>query len=95
MGCNIHLHVEIKVDAVWLHYNHPRIEKNYALFAKMADIRNSDNEIDPISEPKGLPIALSETTRLDHSYGHQDWHSMSWLGIDEIIELSEWVSKQF
>lgn len=91
MGCDIHLHVEVKhADGRWLHYSQPRIERWYDLFAKMADVRNSD-EIDPISGPRGLPDDVSETTRLCHEWDDGDAHSESWLGREEIRLLNEFI----
>ena len=41
MGCDIHLHAEIKVNGKWEHYAHPHIRRDYRLFAKMASVRNA------------------------------------------------------
>ena len=42
MSCDIHLHVEVKVNGKWLHYDkvgmHPFF---YEMFAKMAGVRGS------------------------------------------------------
>jgi hypothetical protein len=35
MGCDIHVHVEIKHKELgWLHWNHPRVERWYRMFYK-------------------------------------------------------------
>ena len=92
MGCDIHLHVEVKhKEKGWLHYSHPRIERWYELFAKMADVRNEDRKIDPISKPRGLPSDVSEITRLSYDWEEADAHSMSWLGREEIAQLNVFI----
>ena len=91
MGCDIHVHVEIKVNDEWLHYNQPRTSRFYALFAKMAGVRNYDDAETPISPPKGLPSDATKTTLYDYTERWAgDAHSESWLAIDEITQLEEW-----
>lgn len=90
MGCDIHLHVEIKVEGAWQHYQAPGISRDYRLFAKMAGVRNYENEIVPISEPKGLPKDLTLVTAKDAEEWGVDGHSHSWLDKHEIARLAEW-----
>lgn len=85
MGCDIHLHVEVKVNGKWEHYSHPRINRNYELFGIMAGVR--DEDATPICEPKGLPCDLSLITQIDYSYDKGDAHSESWLNRNEIGQL--------
>lgn len=100
MGCDIHLHIEIKVDGQWHHYNHPQIPRNYWLFAKMANVRNYDTFtcglIEPISQPKGFPDDATFTTKFDYEerWG-DDAHSASWLNAKEIQTLAEWWRETF
>lgn len=94
MGCDIHLHVEVKHETKgWLHYSHPKIDRWYDLFARMADVRNDDREIDPISKPRGLPDDASEMTRLCYEWDDGDAHSASWLERDEIKLLNEFIQQ--
>jgi hypothetical protein len=90
MGCDIHLHVEIKINGQWAHYNHPDISRNYRLFNKLAGVRSYTDEITPISNPRGLPADCSATTRLDRSRWDSDGHSDSWISAAEIAELERW-----
>jgi hypothetical protein len=91
VGCDIHAHVEIKIDGQWHHYNHPSVDRRYELFARMADVRNSTG-IDPIAPPRGLPDDITFTTRFDHDEGWgSDAHSESWLSAQEVTELDEWM----
>lgn len=89
MGCDIHLHAEIKLKNEWHHYATPSVPRSYRLFGKMAGVRN--NEIDPISPPRGLPADISDVTRYDYDSWKEDAHSASWLGSSEIADLSDWL----
>ena len=90
MGCDIHLHTELKINGAWHHFTNPNMIRDYAVFAKMANVRN-DGTIPPISVPKGVPSDISEITALDLAYGGNDGHSHSWLNKDEIMELDRWL----
>src|SRR3990167_8499361 len=89
MGCDIHAFVEVKVDNEWLHYAEARINGNYNLFSRMADVRN-DNSITPISSPRGLPKDISKMVSLHRNRWGKDGHSDSWLSYDEIYDLYLW-----
>ena len=89
MGCDIHLHTEVKVDGVWHSYGQPRLERSYRLFEKMAGVRGLvENAISP---PKGLPDDISVVVRLHVDDCEGSSHSHSWLGPEEIKELSVWL----
>src|SRR5690606_4278241 len=69
-----------------------KVKRNYALFAKMANVRNSaENPIEPISNPKGLPEDATELTKLHSEKYGTDGHSHSWLNAKEISELHKWI----
>ena len=91
MGCDIHLHIELKHEnGEWHHYGAPDVDRWYALFEKMAGVRGSlDNAI---SLPKGLPEDASTITKAEFEYWKDEAHSISWLSSDEIIELENWLS---
>lgn len=97
MGCDIHVHTEIKIDGKWEHLGHPSISRWYTLFAKMAGVRNdlkeSKNYIEPISPPRGLPLDCSFITKYDYHRCIKDWHSVSWLRAGEIDELEDFILK--
>lgn len=90
MGCDIHLHVEVKLNGKWEHLGHPTIDRWYLLFGKMAGVRT--DEVEPLSAPKGLPADMSVLTKHDAAGWAGDAHSMSWLGWDEIYALGEWLT---
>lgn len=91
MGCDIHLFVEMKSKKLgkWLLYSHPEVRRDYDLFAKMANVRNYDN-IEPLSDPKGLPDDISESVQLIYDYERPDAHSESYLTLMEINRLQKW-----
>lgn len=95
MGCDIHLHIEVKVNGKWEHYSHPHIQRNYGLFAFMAGVRQSDgNPLVPIAEPRGLPTDLSVITKIDYAHDEPDSHSESWLNRDEIRRVCEFMMER-
>lgn len=96
MGCDIHLHVEVKINDEWYHYNHPNglfsgsiSRRLYPLFAKMAGVRNY-GKIHPISLPKGLPEDITFITKFDYSREGNNNHDASWFNLQEIQLLEEW-----
>ena len=91
MGCDIHPHVEVKINGRWEHYNAPNVLRNYRLFAKMAGVRNyPDFEITPICEPRGLPGDASTVTKFSADRDGCDGHSHSYLTADEFAQLVGW-----
>lgn len=93
MGCDIHLHSEIKVGGKWLHYDQPNCDRNYMLFEKMAGVRGEDSKA--IAAPRGLPDDATETTKFEAARWDGDGHSHSWLSAKEIFELAEWYRSAF
>lgn len=94
MGCDIHLHTEVKIGGAWHHYSHPNVNRWYGLFTKMAGVRGV-RDVTPISHPKGLPDLPSYLTALDAERWEQDGHSHSWLDAREIAEVHDWVQKVY
>jgi len=94
MGCDIHFHSEVKRNGTWHHHSEANIRRNYAVFAKMAGVRNrpgANTPIVPISKPKGLPEDATELTKLHSEKYGVDGHSHSWLNSKEISELHKWI----
>ncbi len=64
-------------------------DRNYALFAILAGVRDSMNQIVPISYARGMPLNASpEFRRKVDSWG-VDGHSHSWHSLD-ILEDYDW-----
>jgi hypothetical protein len=69
----------------------PRTGRDYRLFAKMAGVRNREGSgIKPISEPRGVPVDATFTTRFCYDKWGVDAHSASYLSSQEVKELCDW-----
>jgi len=91
MGCDIHFYVEVKTENGWELYAQPRIERNYTLFTKLADVRG-EGFVKPIAKEKGLPDDISYLVRKSYEENKSDNHNMSYITRNEIVEFSEWLS---
>lgn len=90
MGCDIHAHVELKLaDGKWHHWTTPYIQRNYALFEKLAGVR-ANNWITPIAPPRGMPDDVSTLTQVLYMSDRPGGHSHSWISRDEILDLEQW-----
>lgn len=90
MGCDIHFHAEVKIKGVWHHHAEQKIERNYGLFAKMANVRNP-GDIEEISNPKGIPEDATLITKMHVEKMGSDGHSHSFLNASEIVELHDFI----
>jgi hypothetical protein len=93
MGCDIHVHGEVKINGKWEHWTHPKIPRDYDLFTKMAGVRDREVGVTPIADPRGIPDDISEVTRFAWRHDEPDAHSASWLSGAEIDRLEEWYAK--
>lgn len=92
MGCDIHLHTEVKIEGKWRHWGNPSIDRWYVLFEKMAGVRGEiENAIVSL---KGLPEDATFETLFDYNRFPEEWHSESWLGYEEIQEVYKWWNLQ-
>lgn len=87
MGCDIHVHVELKVDGQWEHYAQLRPSRSYRTFARMAGVRGTEK---PIALPRGLPDDITKMTRRDAEFWGDNGHDHSWLDCAEIRQLIDW-----
>lgn len=85
MGCDIHAFTEVKVDDRWHHYGPLKIDRQYALFGRMAGVRGED----PIAPLRGWPEDATFMSKLHERDWHYDAHSHSWLNLEEIITLEK------
>lgn len=110
MGCDIHLYVEKKVDGKWQiqgkfedaddegyrEFSGPSFynERNYNLFAVLADVRNgrgfagitTGKGFNPISEPRGVPDDASEDYFCMVEQWGCDGHSHSHHTLRQLLE---------
>lgn len=91
MGCDIHCHVEVKINGEWHHYNHPTLSRNYQLFSKMAGVRGNEK---PIAEPRGMPEDSTFMTKFDNNNWDGDGHTHSWLSDHEVAQIVDWVNEE-
>lgn len=94
MGCDIHTHVEIKKENIWINIEEIPKEfnsRNYTTFSILAGVRSSFN-VKPISEPKGIPEDASEEAKASIEEWGEDGHSHSYLTLKEIetFDLNEY-----
>jgi len=93
MGCDIHIHTEIKIEGEWRHWGTPNGIRNYRLFEKLAGVRGDIKYA--ISLPKGLPEDITFETTFDYNWWGGGLHSVSWLNSKEIKELYKWWEKTY
>lgn len=91
MGCDIHLHQEVKIKGVWHHYRDTRTPRHYGLFSKMAGVRGDET---PIAKARGLPQDVTEFTKFCSDYDGDDGHTHSYLTLDEIVILEKWLEER-
>lgn len=94
MGCDIHAHLEVKIENVWRYYAPVKLWRNYEVFSKMAGVRSCKGSPNPISLPKGLPKDVTFMTKFHSDYLDEDGHSHSWFNYDEILELLEFFNNK-
>lgn len=94
MGCDIHLHTEVKINGKWHHYGAPSVHRNYLVFAKMAGVRNYDDKAVPLAKPRGILDGATELTRFDCKQWAGDGHSHSWLNAKEITLLCIFINEE-
>lgn len=101
MGCDIHLFVEKKVGRSWYSWSRTEVvyghgcewvqdyygydDRNYALFAVLADVRNRDG-LKPLAQPRGLPEDVSWKVQQESESWDGDGHSHSWFTLKELEE---------
>lgn len=100
MGTDIHVHVEVRRNNKWEYKMGLELDRNYDLFAMLADVRNgtgfagivTGEGFNPISKPKGLPKDVSAEVQERAEYWDGDAHSHSYLTTQELKEY-DWNQK--
>jgi hypothetical protein len=77
-------------DQGYMTINGPYHGRNYALFARLADVRN-DSGIEPISPPKGVPNDASTEYLEWVARWDMDGHSHSYLTLAELLDAFDGV----
>lgn len=90
MGCDIHAHIEVKIDGKWEHYSALTIRRNYRLFTRMASVRRIDDDVVQVAPLRGLPFDMTTVTKFDAEYWKNDMHHPSWITDKEADEVEQW-----
>lgn len=95
MGCDIHLHIELKVNGKWEHYSCPSVSRHKVMFAKMVGV-DTWGRIIVNTDCRGVPDDISEMTRLCLEYDRSccSQHSEHWLSSSEVDSLSRWYESE-
>jgi hypothetical protein len=92
MGCDIHIHAEVKIKGKWEHYDQPDCDRDYELFERMAGVRGDVKNA--IAAPRGIPKNASLMTKFEAKNWGEDGHSHSWISAQEIADLADWEEKR-
>lgn len=91
MGCDIHMHTEIRIDGRWAHEGAgPYDDRNYDLFWVLGENTRSPGPNPPIASYRGIPEDASDFVRFEHEEWGGDAHSATWL---TLAELQAWLAK--
>lgn len=93
MGCDVHAHIEIKLNGVWEHLRDVSLNRDYHLFSMMADVRN-DGKVAPIASPRGLPDDITNITKFNNNVWDGDGHSHSYINIRELIAVENYLVRK-
>jgi hypothetical protein len=93
MGCDIHVFAEIKIcdNDDWTYFQNINISRNYQLFSKMVPIIGRGNQT-PIATERGVPTNASKLSIF--MLQHSGEHTFSYLMLNEIHLLIEWIKQQ-
>ena len=90
MGCDIHMHTEVRINGCWYLYSKPDIGRNYDLFHILGN-EGRGSYLGLCFPLKGLPNDLSPMTQfIWEEVEGKDGHSLSHLTYEEICRLYEW-----
>ena len=87
MGADIHVCVETQNEqGVWKHDSDVDVlsDRNYGIFGFLANVRNY-SQVPPLSEPRGVPVDVSEATFEELNSWSTDAHSTSYLLFSELL----------
>lgn len=77
-------------EGYWTNYGNSFYSgRNYDLFAKLADVRNYDNNIEPLDQPRGIPEDASYAYKLMVREMGNDGHSHSYFTKESVVASLE------
>ena len=84
MGCDIHAHIEVKMNDEWVHYSALTcLDRDYMFFGIIAGVRCYEEQK---FEVRGFPEDATKITKMDYDLWGEDAHTHSWLKGDEVVE---------
>ena len=94
MGCDIHFHIEVKVNGSWEHYGSPDINREYNVFAILGNVRGGEHgTFIPVSDHRGIPEDATIITKMCYEDIADDAHGMSYIDRNEFHILQERLNK--
>lgn len=94
MGCDIHMHIEIKQGGKWHLWSQCSMNHHYELFSLLAGVRQEDDSPRPIAKPRGIPADVSEVVKRHSDYWGETGHSHSYLSAKEWVKVVKYAEKQ-
>lgn len=90
MGMDCHLHIEVKLQDRWEHYEKVSVDRDYELFEKMSESArwNSGKQL---SRHLGLPSDMNSITKL--FLEQVDCHSHHWMDKRQVLRLHKWMQQ--
>lgn len=96
MGCDIHLHQEVKIKGQWHHYGCPRIDRSYHLFGVLSDVRCNASEFgfNKCLATKGIPQDATFLTKFDYEQWGGEAHTPGQIGRDGMCLVDQFMKDQ-
>lgn len=102
MGCDIHVDIEYTEyedqktgQPMWWHFCEFFFPRNYYLFTAIAGVRDYNDGIEPVVEPRGMPknATLETLRRYSHYVGRAGESAVSFEQAEEWVsrDWSEWI----
>lgn len=92
MGCDIHVHIEVKKNGEWFHFGSPKLTRDYLLFALIDGVRKEgllhSDKVEPVAKIHDLPKDMCFVTRMcfDQDAG-LGVHNIGVLAAGDLVEL--------
>lgn len=87
MGCDCHLHQEVKIRGEWHHYSHVQVDRSYELFGLLSEVRcpfPEDLGLEKCLAEPGIPVDAAFLTKYDYESWDGDAHTPGWIGPEQM-----------
>jgi hypothetical protein len=87
MGCDIHIHSEVKINGKWEHLSEIEMDRSYEVFGYMVAGHSRSYKLDekPLAKERGLPDDINILTKVLLNSNAE--HTFSWLNSKETEKL--------